>query len=375
MADYTKRKSMTILTLTKYSYEGPSSRYRFYNYKECFKKDGIYMIIKPLFNSSYFKASNKIKKISIVSIVYIFRFLTILKLLTFEKKRYDLVLIEYEVFPYFPAVFEYLLKKRGIRYIVDYDDAIFHRYDLHDNFFIRAILKNKIAHVMRYADFVIVCNEYLRSYANNYSQNIYMIPTVVLLDRYKQKMKTLSKKDSKTFTIGWIGSRTTSVYVVDILPVFERFVKKYKNVQFNLVGFDKTLLSQDELEKYHINTISWKEEKEIEEILSFDVGIMPLRDNAWSKGKCGFKLIQYMSCAKPVIASPVGINTKIVKDSINGFLVSSIDEWFEAFEKLYLNEKLRVSMGKSGFEIVKSDFSYERNCKRYTQLFYTVIYD
>ncbi len=359
--------SLNVLELTKYSYEGPSSRYRFYNYQNCFKENDIEMTIKPLFGRSYFIKSNKIKKTSVVIFSYVARFILLLDLLIF-KKRYDLVLIEYELFPYFPAIFEYLLHKRGIKYIVDYDDAIFHKYDMNENKIIHTLLKDKIAKVITHATHVIVCNEYLESYAKKHNENIMRLPTVVLLDNYKKKMQTFKKKENATFVIGWIGSRTTSIYILDILPTIKKFSETYQNVQFSLVGFDKNLLSNNDIEKYHLNIIPWSEEEEIENILNFDVGIMPLHNNPWSKGKCGFKLVQYMSCKKPVIASPVGINCTLVQNNKNGFLVETVDEWFDAFEKLYLNEKLIKKMSQNNFKKIEDEFNYDKNCELYSKL-------
>ena len=356
---------MNILALTKYSYEGPSSRYRFYNYQECFKKQGIDMTIVPLFSRSYFTTTSKIDKIFVVLRAYLARFFLLVRLLLF-KNSYDLILIEYELFPYFPAFFEYLLHKRGIKYIVDYDDAIFHKYDMNSNKIIHSLLKNKIAKVITLAKHVIVCNAYLETYARKYNPNIMRLPTVVLLERYMQQMRNFQKDEDAPFVIGWIGSRTTSVYILEILPAIQKFVDTYQHVRFDLVGFDKQLLSEDEVRRHHIRIIPWAEEQEIENILTFDVGIMPLRDDPWSRGKCGFKLVQYMSCKKPVVASPVGVNVDIVEEGVNGFLVKTLDEWYEAFEKLYLDKSLREKMAAENFAKIERLYSHEKNCQEYS---------
>jgi glycosyltransferase involved in cell wall biosynthesis len=369
-----RRKKLDILAFTKYSYEGPSSRYRFYNYQKCFEKQNIQMIIQPLFTKTYFNAHNKITKLLFVLFVYFKRLAFVCQVLIF-KKRYDLLLLEYELFPYFSSVFEYLLKKRGIKFIVDYDDAIFHKYDMSNNKYIQVLLKNKIAKVMKYASYVIVCNKYLESYAKKYNDNIFRLPTVVLLDKYKKEMASFQKKEDKDFVIGWIGSRTTSIYILEILPAIKKFVDTYQNVRFDLVGFDKNLLSKEDIARHHLNIITWSEEQEIENILNFDIGIMPLYDNPWSRGKCGFKLVQYMSCKKPVIASPVGINCSLVENDENGFLVNNLDEWFNAFEKLYLDENLRVKMSKNNFEKIEDEFNYFINCEKYINLLYNIKHD
>lgn len=362
---------MKILAFSKYSYEGPSSRYRFYNYQKCFQENGIEVTIKPLFSKTYFQASNKVQKIMIVLWSYLKRFAIVLNLLVF--KKFDLILIEYEIFPFFPPVFEYLLKNRGIKYIVDYDDAIFHKYDMHKNKIVQAFLKNKIARVIQYADQVIVCNAYLEIYAHKYNQRTFRLPTVVLMENYKKKMDSFQKKEYDTFVIGWIGSRTTSTYILDIMPVMKKIVAKYPNIRFDLVGFDKTLLTQKQIDDTHINVITWTEVDEINNILAFDIGIMPLDNTPWSKGKCGFKLIQYMSCKKPVVASPVGVNVDIVKEDVNGFLVNSESEWFTAFEKLYLDKDMREKMAINNFHKIKTEYNNVINCKKYSELIKSTI--
>jgi len=358
---------MKLLTFTKYSYEGPSSRYRFYNYKESFSENDIEMITKPLFGKNYFNAKYKWKKICVAFVAYVKRLLLVVQVLLFPRK-YDLVLLEYELFPYFPAWFEYLFYKRGVRYIVDYDDAIFHKYDKHPNTIVRRVLGTKIARVMKYAKCVVVCNAYLEAYASKYNEHIVTIPTVVLLEKYVEKMIKHQKREDDTFVIGWIGSWTTGVYVLELIPAMKCFVQKYDNVRFHLVGFDEKLLSVQEREDAHIDVIVWSEEQEIEHILDFDIGMMPLPNDEWSRGKCGFKLVQYMSCKKPVIASSVGMNCTLVEDEVNGLLVGSTEEWLEAFEKLYVDDKLREIMAQNNFKKIEKEYNNKMHSQRYVKL-------
>lgn len=357
---------MKILALTKYSYEGPSSRYRFYNYQKCFQKNGIEMTIEPLFSKTYLQDPDKFQKIMIVLWAYLKRFAKVLNLLIFNK--YNLLLIEYELFPYFPPLFEYLLKKRGIKYLVDYDDAIFHKYDMSSNPIIKLFLKRKIASVIKNATYCIACNEYLMSYIKKYNQNILKLPTVVLLDKYQGEMKSFTKENPEKFIIGWIGSRTTSIYIIDLLPVFKQLIAQHPDIQINLIGFDQNILDEKTIIEHHLNIIPWTEEKEIKNILDMDIGIMPLTNDSWSRGKCGFKLIQYMSCKKPVVASPVGINCSLVENGINGFLVESRDEWYNVFEKLYLDKMLRERMAKNNFYKIETEYNNMINCEKYSQL-------
>ncbi|MFK5976786.1 MAG: glycosyltransferase family 4 protein [Sulfurovum sp.] len=360
------KEAIKIITLSKYSYQGASSRYRFYNYQECFKKENINMSIKPLFGKRYLRTHNKTIKTLIVLFAYLNRLLFLLHILIF-KNRYRLIIIEYELFPYLPPSFEYLLDKRGIKYIVDYDDAIFHKYDSNP------LLKNKIAKVIEYASCTIVCNEYLKEYASRYTDNIIQFPTVVILDRYKKKRYNQKPKEKDKFIIGWIGSKSTSRYILDILPAMKRFVETYSDVYFNFVGFDEKLLSHIEQKEHHIHIKKWSEESEIDDILEFDIGIMPLDNTPWSKGKCGFKLIQYMSSFKPIIASPVGINRDLIDNKVNGFLASSRDEWFDSFEKLYFNRDLAQKMATKNLDKINIEYNHKTICKRYIKLIRTTI--
>ncbi len=361
---------MKILAFTKYAYEGPSSRYRFYHYQEAFLKHNITMHIKPLFGTQYFTTTSKWGKALVALLSYVHRFFTIVHILCLPK-TYDLVRIEYELFPYFPAWFEFLLGARGVQYIVEYDDAIFHRYDTTSHVLIHTFLGKKIEKVIGYASAVIVCNAYLEAYARLYNADVIKIPTVVPLKRYNDAKKAYCPKKDDAFIIGWIGSLSTSVYVLEILPEMKKFVQTYNNVSFHLLGFDKTLLSDKERQEVHIEVTEWSEEEEIATILAFDIGMMPLPDDAWSRGKCGFKLIQYMACQKPVVASAVGVNCDLVDEPKGGVLVRSQEAWYDAFESLYLDEALRKEMGRYNRHKIEKEYHPVEHTQRYVNLFQT----
>lgn len=366
-----------ILMLTKYTQVGPSSRYRYYNYVSCFEDEGFVVRISSFFASQFLRTHSRFRKSLLALLAYFFRFIAVLKLLI-QRRNYQLVIVEYELFPYFPSVFEYLLKWRGIPFIVDYDDAIFHRYDQHKNPLVRFLLKNKISKVMNYASALVVGNDYLQSYARKFNNRIMQLPTVVLLDKYKKaqvEFNNKSQEKNKNFVIGWIGSKSTSHYIIPLLASLKQMVDLHDNVVCHFIGFDQNLLSKKEMQECKIIVIPWSEQSEIEEILKFDVGIMPLSDNPWARGKCGFKLIQYMSCKKPVIASPVGVNKTIVENGVNGFLATSSEQWLQAFVNLYQNESLRESMSVKSWKKINELFSHEKNCQQYMNLINETIED
>jgi len=282
--------------------------------------------------------------------LYIRRFVSL-----FEFYKYDLIWIEKEIFPYFPAFAERVLFLCGKRYVVDYDDAIFHNYDLSDNLLVRKFLGRKIDSVMRDSSCVIAGNSYLASRAREAGAScVELIPTVVDHDRYIPRQYCNVSED---LVVGWIGSPSTQKYVVGIREALIQVVIKHKNARLILVGATKEIVS--EFSGINVEAVPWSEETEAELISKMDVGIMPLPDGPWEKGKCGYKLIQYMACAVPVVASPVGVNTEIINSSNSGFLASSVHDWEAAIVHLLESPELRNLMGSAGRKAVEENYSLQ----------------
>jgi glycosyltransferase involved in cell wall biosynthesis len=176
---------------------------------------------------------------------------------------------------------------------------------------------------------------------------VVMIPTVVDVTRYTEK--NLSRS-SAIFTIGWIGSPITASYLRGVVQALEQMCRG-GGARVCAIGSGPMDLPGVPLE-----IIPWREETEGEEIQNFDVGITPLPDEPWARGKSGLKLIQYMACRLPVLASPVGVNTEIVEHGYNGFLASSIEEWIYALESLRADSELRHTMGVAGRRQVEEKY-------------------
>lgn len=263
--------------------------------------------------------------------------------------RYEKLVIEYEIFPYLPAFAEYFLWMFGVKYIADYDDAIFHNYDLSHNKIIRKVLSNKIGYVMKYSQTVTAGNSYLKKYAKNAgARDIVVLPTVIDIERYVKKKYD---ETNRPLVIGWIGSPSTFKYMKNILPVLEEISKVYA-IELRIIGAKAKIEST-----YPVHLIKWTEDSEAEEIRKFDVGIMPLEDTPWEKGKCGYKLIQYMATGIPVIASSIGVNTEIVQHGKNGYLVHNHDEWREAIVSFINNRKIISSFGNVSRKTVEDKYN------------------
>jgi glycosyltransferase involved in cell wall biosynthesis len=338
---------MKILMLTRYGTRGASSRLRSYQYIPYLKGNKFEVSVEPLLNDMYLEylySGNRIPMILVIR-SYIRRILILLKC-----KKYSLLFIEKELFPWLPSWAERILSLFKIPYIVDYDDAIFHNYDLNNKRIIRYTIGNKIGTIMKGAALVIAGNEYIAQYAKNARANrIEIIPTVIDLNKYY----VANRIPKTTFTIGWIGSPSTAKFLKIVESVISQFCKEVQG-RVVLIGSGPISFGETPIE-----IRPWSEATEVSDIQSFDVGIMPLVDGPWEQGKCGYKLIQYMACGLPVISSNVGINKEIVDNGINGFLANKPEEWLNALRTLYNDPKLRVKFGDAGRKKVESKYSLQ----------------
>jgi len=270
-------------------------------------------------------------------------------------KQYDAIWIQYETLPYLPFFIENLFGLYKNKIIVDYDDAIFHIYDQHKNFLVRCFLNNKIKQVMKHAHTVIVGNSYLEEYAKKSgAKKIICIPTVV--DTNKYSPSTMNATHNTPIKIGWLGSPSTQHNLHVIQSALHRLTNKL-HVEYHVMGTTQS---------FNINNITlikheWSEERQQTFLNSIDIGIMPLTEELFTKGKCGYKLIQYMAYAKPVLATPIGINTEIITNDLNGFLCSSENEWFNALKMLASDQTLRQTLGANGRKIVEEKYSLKAN--------------
>lgn len=343
---------MKILFLSKYNRDGASSRYRFYNYQPYFDKNDIQFYIKPLLDDSYVLNLYNKRKIR----VFVQRLLSILKriyFVLFQTSNYDLIVIEKELFPNVPYIVEKLLLK-GKVYALDFDDYIATGYKT--NLFKRFFFENKIDKLARGAKFVTVGNNWY--FKEIKTDNLIYLPTVVNLENYP-----IVKENYQTnmVTIVWIGSLSTGKYLQIVAPILRELSKKHL-IKLKLIGVDVVV------EGVACELIEWKEDTEVSELLSADIGIMPLDKTIWEKGKCGFKLIQYMACGLPVVASDAPANEEIIENGVNGFIAHNENEWYFSIEKLILNKSIREKFGKSGRRNIELNYSYQVWGERYCDI-------
>ena len=323
---------------------GASSRLRSYQYLPILKECGFEIDVAPLLNDSYLKdlyAGRNKNKANLIN-RYFHRFSKVISC-----HKYDLLWIEKELFPWLPSWVEEFLAGLGVKYIVDYDDAVFHRYDLLENNLQKKIIGQKIDRIMQGAALVIAGNDYLAKRAVMAgAKRVERIPTVIDLDRYS--IDNLFQNE--IFKIGWIGSPVTAKYLYHIKDALAAMCNNNKT-RLVTIGAGP-LQIKNVLMKDH----PWSEETEVDSIGNFDVGIMPLPEEPWTLGKCGYKLIQYMACGKPVVASAVGANIEIIDHGENGFLVESEEDWVKALTLLSEDKELRKKMGRHGRKKVEAAY-------------------
>ena len=330
---------MKVLLLSRYGRQGASTRLRALQYLPHLAAAGIDVTWAPLLDDAYLEALYGAgrRPWPQVARAYLARLAQLLR-----ARDFDLLWIEKELFPMLPATVERLLAAAGVPYVVDYDDALFHNYDLHRHALVRRVLGRKIDRVMAGARLVIAGNDYLATRAEQAGACwVEPLPTVIDLDRYPA-LPDAAPDPTRPFTIGWIGSPQTAVYLAAIAEPLRQLMMR-RAARLVLVGAGRGTPPDLPAE-----IRPWSEAGEVTDIAEFDVGIMPLPDAPWERGKCGYKLIQYMACAKPVVASPVGVNRQLVTPELNGYLASTTAEWLQALDRLQTDRALSRGLGATG---------------------------
>ena len=278
---------------------------------------------------------------------------------------FHFVFIHREATPIGPPVLEwYISKILKKKIIYDFDDAIWLTDRKNESLILRTLKwRSKVGSICRWSHKVSCGNDYLGNYASQFNSQVVYNPTTIETE-VMHNPANYKKNTSIKITVGWTGSHSTLKYLHAMEPVLQFIEKKYSSVEFNVISD-----AAPKLNLKRLNFIPWSVETEISDLFQFDIGIMPLPDDEWAKGKCGFKALQYMALQIPTVASPIGVNTQIIRHGENGFLCSNPQEWENCISILVENKELRDSMGITGRKNVIDHYSVSSNSSNFLSLF------
>lgn len=348
---------MRVAAFTRYGSQAASTRQRFVQYFPALQAAGIEVEHHALLGDDYMAslvAGEPYPKGKVAS-AYARR---LAQLAT--ARDADAFWVYVELLPFLPALAE-RLAAAGKKIVYDFDDAFFHAYDQSGNPVVRTLLGDKHASLLRHAAACVCGNEYLRGFAARFCPNSLVVPTVVDTDRYQPA----PARAERQLTIGWIGSPSTWCGVQPLLPLLAETCARHQ-ARFLVIGAGKQALAD---RFAGMESREWSEASEIADIQAMDLGIMPLLDRPFERGKSGYKLIQYMACGLPVVASPIGVNAEIVKEGSNGFLAATGQQWREALSLLLERPDLRASLGTAGRRQAELNFSLASQAPRIVSLF------
>ena len=250
-------------------------------------------------------------------------------------KNGDVIFVQRKRLPRTVLLFLKRLKKK---ILYDFDDAVMFKNSLSKNpYSLRRTLSFK--RMLHYTDLVVAGNEFLKQEAEKYHTQVKVLPTPIDAERYHKK----ECYKSDTVIMGWIGDHGSIHYMESYKDVWEAIGRKYTNIVLAIIC-DTFIETKD----IALKKIPWSYEREINDLMSLDIGLMPLFDDLWSKGKCGFKIIQYLGAGVPAVCTPVGINRDVVQDGVHGLWANTKDEWVEKLSTLIENPSLREKMGGDG---------------------------
>lgn len=349
----------SILFITPYPKgEAPSQRFRFEQYlstlenKYDIKQRSFWN--KKSWDSLYQKSNFFIKFFNFLT-AFIYRFFLLFKLY-----KFDYIFIHREATPIGPPFIEFTIAKILQKKIIyDFDDAIWIHNVSDKNKAVKYLKSNwKVKFICKWSYKVVCGNNYLSTYAKQFNDNVVVIPTTIDFNYHKN----IEKNDS-LLTIGWTGTHSTLKHLDFLIPTIKRLENDFE-FKFLVISDKKPTYSLKSLE-----FIAWNKTSEIEDLNRINIGVMPLYDSKWEKGKCGFKGLQYMSLGVPTVMSPIGVNTEIINDKKNGFLAKEEDEWYIILSELLVNPELRKNIGQAGKLTIKHRYSVAVNTPKYLNLF------
>jgi len=339
----------------------PCQRFRYEQYTGYLKEKGFETTFSPILDPEdylrFYDAGNYRFKLGVACRGVLRRLRDVLR-----ASWYDIIFIQREAIQLGPAFFETLFSYSRAKLVFDFDDAIWVS-DVSSGNQPLAWLKRpeKTANIIRACDVIFAGNRYLRDYALQYNNNVHIVPTTIETNEYVPEK--VPRTDDRV-CIGWSGSMTTIKHFELAIPFLRRLKKKYGDkIHFRVIG--STLFQNEEL---GIKGQGWFPKTEVADLCQFDIGIMPLPDSDWAKGKCGLKGLQFMALEIPTVMSGVGVNSEIISNGVNGLVVHNEEEWVSQLSKLIESRELREKLGKAGRQTVIDDYSVESQQDNYLTL-------
>jgi len=339
----------------------PSQRFRYEQYVDFLDEHGFRTTFAPLLRPDEYGViygnGRYLKKARVVTRTLVRRLGDVLR-----ARDADIVFVQREALQVGTVLFESVVARSSARLIFDFDDAIWLLHASAGNKRVAWLKRpSKTSKIIAMADMIFAGNDYLADYAARYNRRVELVPTTIDTERY---VKRQERDNGVTTCIGWSGSITTIEHFDLMIPVLRRIRERYgERVRFEVIGD-----GEYRNEELGIRGRAWNADTEVRDLSAFDIGVMPLPDDEWSRGKCGLKGLQYMALEIPTIMSPVGVNDKIIRDGENGLLAASEDEWFEKLTLLIESDELRRRYGVAARKTVESEYSVNSQKHHYLSL-------
>ncbi len=354
----TSQPRTKVLALLPFSEEGASVRFRVSQFLPALSAAGFDLDLHPLFDTALFRLLYRPGHMPEKATALLERTFDRVKAL---RDRYDMALIHREAYPIGPPLIERWLAKR-VPIVYDFDDAVYLPNTSDANRMIGFLKRPaKIAEVVRLSTEVIAGNLHLGDYARRYSTHVTVIPTCVDTDLWAPSSEP---PRSGPPVIGWIGTPTTTPYLMGLQDVFSALAKEHDFV-LRISGS----LSPVTMRGVRIENEAWSLQKEIALFNTCDIGVYPLPNDEWTLGKCGFKAIQFMACGVPVVASPVGVNNQIIEDGVSGLLANTEAEWRDRLRSLLVDTEARRRIGAAGRSRIEAQYSLRANAPAVVSVF------
>jgi glycosyltransferase involved in cell wall biosynthesis len=338
----------------------PAQRFRFEQYVDFLRDNGFDTTFSPVMRPDEYEIlysrGRAARKGVIAARGLLRRFADLAR-----TRRFDIVFVQREAIQLGTAFFERAMARLGAKLVFDFDDAIWLRNVSEANESLAWLKRpEKTDRIIASAALVLAGNDYLAEHARRINPAVEVVPTTVDTDSFQPRAVDRTRH---AICIGWTGSLTTIPHFELAIPALRRVRDRYgERVYFKVIGDPDY-----RCEALDIAGVRWDPTTEVEDLSELDIGIMPLPNDEWSKGKCGLKGLSYMALEIPTVTSPVGVSTTIIEDGANGFLASSEDEWVDRLSQLVESAELRASLGKAARETVVRGYSVDSQRGRYLE--------